>query len=425
MSFISYAQNYEDVMLWRALKDVQHGFYIDVGASDPRLDSVTRAFYDRGWRGINVEPLKSHHQDLLEARPNDINLLCAAGPKQGQIDIWECEVKGWSTTAGDIIQKHKQDGHAGVFRKVPMFPLGDICEQYVQSDINFLKIDVEGFEEEVLRGMNFKKFRPWIVVIEATKPNSIEETHLAWEAFIVSNDYVFAYADGLNRFYVAKEQVPNILDALKYPPNVFDGYIRIQQYDSEIRAQQAEVKAQQAEAKAHQAEAKAQQAEAKAQQAEAKAQQAEAKAQQAEAKAQQAENDSQQFLTQLHRVYGSRSWRITAPLRWLYGQARRLRQDGLKARIQSFIKKVFRKINDELLLRPGLRQQLIGWFKILGLEELLKRLHAKAHGQLTHSNGLRSDQSALTRQLEILPPRAQQIYDDLKHAIDQQKQGGK
>jgi hypothetical protein len=69
MSFISYAQNYEDVMLWRALKHVQHGFYIDVGANDPTDDSVTKAFYVRGWRGINVEPLKLHHQDLLEARP--------------------------------------------------------------------------------------------------------------------------------------------------------------------------------------------------------------------------------------------------------------------------------------------------------------------------------------------------------------------
>src|SRR5215470_12416094 len=55
MSFISYAQNYEDVMLWRALKHIDQGFYIDVGANDPDIDSVTKAFYERGWRGINVE----------------------------------------------------------------------------------------------------------------------------------------------------------------------------------------------------------------------------------------------------------------------------------------------------------------------------------------------------------------------------------
>ena len=53
MRFISYAQNYEDVMLWRALQHIENGFYIDVGAAWPDVDSVTKAFYDKGWRGIN------------------------------------------------------------------------------------------------------------------------------------------------------------------------------------------------------------------------------------------------------------------------------------------------------------------------------------------------------------------------------------
>ena len=54
--FVSYAQNFEDVILWRALHDVTPGFYIDIGANSPTIDSVTKAFYERGWRGINVEP---------------------------------------------------------------------------------------------------------------------------------------------------------------------------------------------------------------------------------------------------------------------------------------------------------------------------------------------------------------------------------
>ena len=52
MSFVSYAQNFEDVMLWRALKHIDCGFYIDVGAQDPVIDSVTKSFYDHGWRGV-------------------------------------------------------------------------------------------------------------------------------------------------------------------------------------------------------------------------------------------------------------------------------------------------------------------------------------------------------------------------------------
>ncbi|MDP4837381.1 MAG: FkbM family methyltransferase, partial [Burkholderiales bacterium] len=240
MSFISYAQNYEDVMLWRALKHVQNGFYIDVGANDPVVDSVTKSFYDIGWRGINIEPLASHHQDLTAARPEDINLRYAAGSKRGKTKIWECDVRGWATASRQVIKKYEQDGHKGVFHSVSLVRLADICEQYVTNDIHFLKIDVEGLEEDVLKGMDFKKFRPWIVLIEATIPNSTEEIHQSWEELILSEDYVFAYADGLNRFYVSKEQASKLVDVLRYPPNVFDGYIRVQQLEAELRAQRSE-----------------------------------------------------------------------------------------------------------------------------------------------------------------------------------------
>ena len=60
MSFISYAQNFEDVMLRRVFAELDTGFYIDVGANDPSADSVTKAFYDAGWHGINIEPLRNH-----------------------------------------------------------------------------------------------------------------------------------------------------------------------------------------------------------------------------------------------------------------------------------------------------------------------------------------------------------------------------
>src|SRR5262245_34491258 len=73
MAFVSYAQNLEDVMLWRALHHVDAGFYIDVGAWSPDVDSVTRAFSERGWRGINVEPSPHYFNQLVERRPADIN----------------------------------------------------------------------------------------------------------------------------------------------------------------------------------------------------------------------------------------------------------------------------------------------------------------------------------------------------------------
>src|SRR5215469_14821774 len=70
---VSHAQNFEDVMLRRALQDIKRGCYVDIGAGDPDLDSVTRWFYEAGWRGINVEPDPRYFEKLAERRPEDTN----------------------------------------------------------------------------------------------------------------------------------------------------------------------------------------------------------------------------------------------------------------------------------------------------------------------------------------------------------------
>ena len=97
MTFISYAQNYEDVILWRALRDVERGFYVDVGAADPEEWSVTRAFYDRGWSGINVEPLDEYFDRLTKDRPRDTNLKVAVGREAGLRTLHAIRGTGLST----------------------------------------------------------------------------------------------------------------------------------------------------------------------------------------------------------------------------------------------------------------------------------------------------------------------------------------
>src|SRR5260370_15448931 len=83
--FVSYAQNQEDVVLARALRpDDRGGFWVDVGAGDPVVDSVTAAFAERGWRGVNVEPLPFEHERLCAARPADRNPLVPLGPTAGR-----------------------------------------------------------------------------------------------------------------------------------------------------------------------------------------------------------------------------------------------------------------------------------------------------------------------------------------------------
>jgi FkbM family methyltransferase len=374
MSFVSYAQNFEDVMLWRALKNVEHGFYIDIGANDPTIDSVTKAFYERGWKGINIEPVESHYKNLQVERLRDINLCCAAGETSGEIEVFECDISGWATAEKYFADKLAREGHEGVLHRVPLRTISDICQEYVSGDIHFLKIDVEGLEKDVISGADFQKFRPWIVVVEATKPNSTEEVYKQWEELLLAVSYQFAYADGLNRFYVASER-SDLLPAFKYPPNVFDGFIHSEQLNSKLRTQQAEVKAQQAEMKAQQAE------------------------------------------KTVNAIYASRSWHITAPLRWA-GKAACWFVRGSVAwltfapmsRPRLFVSKSVIPIKMFFYSHPRL--------KALALRLLALFPGLKARLMLVGSHSLPAASSFIIEGPEQLSPRARQIYNDLKAAIE-------
>lgn len=229
-------------MLWRALKHVESGFYIDVGANDPTLDSVTKAFYARCWHGINIEPTVFYFERLAHERPADINLRVAAGAERGTLTLHEVAQTGLSTTQPDVAAQHRREGYDVLCHEVETLPLDEICATHVTGDIHFLKIDVEGGEHDVLRGLDLARWRPWILVIEATRPMSQDETYQEWEPILLSHRYGFAYADGLNRFYVADEH-PELMPAFRYPPNVFDGFSSNTHEASVMRMQESDVRA--------------------------------------------------------------------------------------------------------------------------------------------------------------------------------------
>jgi FkbM family methyltransferase len=221
---ISYAQNREDVVLARALNRPA-GFYIDVGAASPVLNSVTKHFYDCGWRGINVEPLELWQRQLAAERPRDVNLQVGLGEEEGRLEFFDVSADATeeSTFSAEVAEALRARGLEPEVREVPVTTLAAVCEEHVRGPIDFLKIDVEGFELPVLRGAEFERFRPSIVVVENTRPGTSEPTAPGVTELMQAAGYVPALFDGVNCFYV-EEDDDELRSRLRAPANVLDDF---------------------------------------------------------------------------------------------------------------------------------------------------------------------------------------------------------
>lgn len=366
MTFISYAQNFEDVILWRALKHIDHGFYIDVGAAWPDEHSMTKAFYERGWCGINVEPNLVHYHQLNIKRPRDINLGIAISDECGSLKINIIDSTGLSTLSDDVAAAHADAGWSISIEAVEVLTLTDVYELHVPNgqEVHFLKVDVEGLEYQVIKGHQWGSYRPWIVLVEATMPTSQIESHQKWEPILLSAGYSLAYLDGINRFYVANER-SELMHAFKYPPNVFDRFLLHGQHDAQITAQRAEALC-------------------------------------------------SQYLMHIQAMTSSRSWRFTAPIRWTYNQVSLMRERGIHSRIRSlskvFLDRLFLFINSNQKLKTTLRLIL----SRTGLMPILKRMYFRR--QQLKVNGL-----AASKKLTNISPQSREIYLNLKAAIEMQR----
>jgi len=220
---ISYAQNFEDVMLWRALRNVKNGCYIDVGAQHPVIDSVSKAFYENGWRGINVETSPAYAALLREDRPDEIIINAAVSDSHGTITFFEILETGLSTGDAKIAQEHRERGFEVREIILPCITLNDVLNHTAGTDIHWLKIDVEGLELNVLEGWGDSEVRPWIIVIESTLPLTQTDSYAEWEELLWQKNYKEVYFDGLNRFYLSSSQL-HLEEAFRAGPNVFDGF---------------------------------------------------------------------------------------------------------------------------------------------------------------------------------------------------------
>lgn len=245
---ISYAQNFEDVILERIFKNINSGFYVDVGACHPIYDSVTHHFYLKGWNGINIEPQPKLYSKLKEIRKRDTNLQICVGATTGSQTLYITHDVGTSTLNQTIAENYRKEQNIAQEITVKLITLNQIWSEHVgHRRVDFMKIDVEGFEKEVLSGADFAVVAPSILVIEATLPNSQYPCHEQWE-YLLLEHYEFIYFDGLNRFYSRKD-TPVLDGTLLAPPNLFDRFktypqVMLEQANESLDSENREMKKQ-------------------------------------------------------------------------------------------------------------------------------------------------------------------------------------
>ena len=205
LRLVSYSHpvNMEDVIIYEVLHNEEDIFYIDVGCNDPFQESVTKLLYDmKQASGLNIDVLAEMIATTKEERPRDCSVCLGVGEREEERRFYAQD--GLTS----FVAEYAKDGSRCRIAKINT--LEQICSKYLRNrernaPIHFLKIDCEGFEDAVIRSADWNRFRPWIVIVESTEPQSMIPSWQKWENDLLSNNYHFVMMAGVNRYYVADE----------------------------------------------------------------------------------------------------------------------------------------------------------------------------------------------------------------------------
>lgn len=220
---ISYAQRFEDLYLMRCFGGRAEGFYIDIGSGHPVYDNMSFAFYLKGWSGVTVEPNPWLARLSRAVRPRDRHLETLVGAAAGEATFYVVnDFHGLSTMIeGHARMAQSQFGKASKAIVVPVTTLGELCEQHAPRTFDFLKVDVEGAEQDVLLNGDWQNYRPKVVVVEALAPYTLAPAWAGWEPFLAMHGYRYVWFDTLNRYYLA-EEAEELARCFETAPAAFD-----------------------------------------------------------------------------------------------------------------------------------------------------------------------------------------------------------
>lgn len=198
-SLKSYSQEGEDMILQRIFNNKSDGFYVDIGAHHPKRFSNTYFFYLKGWKGINIDAMPGSMKPFRKTRPRDTNLEIPISEKKEKIKFYifnEPALNGFSKDLS--ISRNGLHNQYKIIdeKELETETLKSVLNKYLPKDqkINFMSIDVEGLDLQVLKSNDWERYRPEILLVEVLE-SSIEN---------IMTNKVTKYLNSVNYFPYAK-----------------------------------------------------------------------------------------------------------------------------------------------------------------------------------------------------------------------------
>ncbi|HEY2380149.1 MAG TPA: FkbM family methyltransferase [Terriglobia bacterium] len=169
---LSYSQEGEDLILERILEGRDKGFYIDVGAHHPKRFSNTYRFYLKGWSGVNIDATPGSMEPFRTVRPRDRNIEAAISADTRPITFHLYNDPALNSAQPAEVRNIDPARHR-VIRQVTVTPrpLSEVLSSVITNGqiIDFLTVDVEGLDLQVLRSNDWQRYRPALVLAEEVR----------------------------------------------------------------------------------------------------------------------------------------------------------------------------------------------------------------------------------------------------------------
>lgn len=206
---ISFSQEGEDIILRRIFDEKKNGFYIDVGAHHPKRFSNTYLFYKSGWRGINIDAMPGSMDLFKMYRPLDINIETPVLREIGMLTYYEFNEPALNGFSKELSESRDGFGVYKIINKIELkgFPLSNIIENNILPPfvIDFLSVDVEGLDLEVLESNDWQRFRPKVVLVEVLTDSIDTIASNSVALFMKKNGYLM-YAKSVNTVFFLSEE---------------------------------------------------------------------------------------------------------------------------------------------------------------------------------------------------------------------------